>query len=293
MKGGCEIGKKSGQGGCKTGKKKKVKAPPKIAAAIKARKLKAAEPKKAEKKPKPKIKFKVVKKEVKKPMKKKIKFKIKPAELPELKAITGLTKAQANKLDPAVLFGMLPKELAKDIVLKPSVTGVKVGTQSLEDVQSRLKKAREISGDIKATEIKRMKNMGRKLTIAMIKKEMPDGGRGFSGYSKDSLIELLARKISENKSGVTDLFAKEYNLRMKKKNADKESEKRKQKQEIIEANKNPKKPTEKRMEEYRIETNRRNVALKMMKGSRYDSTRKESKMRFDYKFRDVIAWLKK
>ncbi len=228
MKGGCEIGKKSGAGGCKVGKKRK--APPKIAAAIKARKLKAAEPKKAEKKPmvkKTKPKFKVVK-TLKKPVgtlkplpsvekpKRKIKFKIKPAALPELKAITGLTKEQANAMSPEQLFGMLPKELATNIVLNPKATGVKVGTQSLEEVQSRLKKAREIGDDIKATEIKRMKNMGRKLTVAMIKKEMADGGRGFSGYSKDSLIELLARQISENKSGVTKLFNKEKNLRMKK-----------------------------------------------------------------------------
>lgn len=142
MKGGCEIGKKSGQGGCKTGKKKKkgpATKPKTEATKLKGLKVKLEGKKKElvklqemkrsrdEAKPKPKIKFKVVKKEVKKPVKKKIKFKIKPAELPELKAITGLTKAQANKLEPAVLFGMLPKELAKDIVLNPKATGVKVG----------------------------------------------------------------------------------------------------------------------------------------------------------------------
>lgn len=141
MKGGCAVGKKSGAGGCKVGKKKKVKAPPKIAAAIKARKLKAAEPKKAEKKPtmvkKTKPKFKVVN-TLKKPVgtlkplpavektKRKIKFKIKPAALPELKAITGLTKEQANAMSPEQLFGMLPKELATNIVLNPKRTGVKV-----------------------------------------------------------------------------------------------------------------------------------------------------------------------
>ena len=150
MKGGCEIGKKSDQGGCKTGKKKK-KGPatkPKTGATklkgLKFKletkrkelvKLQEMKKKRDDAKPKPKIKFKVVKKEVKKPIKKKIKFKIKPAELPELKAITGLTKAQANKLEPAVLFGMLPKELAKDIVLKPSVTGVKVAQQMLSETE--------------------------------------------------------------------------------------------------------------------------------------------------------------
>ena len=89
-------------------------------------------PPKAPAKPKKKIKL-IKPKEPVKP-KKKIKL-IKPkapakkemVELPELKAITGLTKAQANKLSAVELFGMLPKELAKDIVLRPKETGVKVG----------------------------------------------------------------------------------------------------------------------------------------------------------------------
>ena len=161
MKGGCEIGKKSGQGGCKTGKKKKkgpATKPKTEATKLKGLKVKLEGKKKElvklqemkrsrdEAKPKPKIKFKVVKKEVKKPVKKKIKFKIKPAELPELKAITGLTKAQANKLEPAVLFGMLPKELAKDIVLNPKATGVKVGKDSSKkEMSEKSIKAKKLS----------------------------------------------------------------------------------------------------------------------------------------------------
>lgn len=147
MKGGCAVGKKSGAGGCKIGKKRK--APPKIAAAIKARKLKAAEPKKAEKKPmvkktapnnmlKPKKPVGTLKPlpAVKKP-KRKIKFKIKPAALPELKAITGLTKEQANAMSPEQLFGMLPKELATNIVLNPKRTGVKVASRKPALIKAR------------------------------------------------------------------------------------------------------------------------------------------------------------
>ena len=160
MKGGCAVGKKSGKGGCKVGNKKKVKAPPKIAAAIKARKLKAAEPKKEEKKPmvkKTKPKFKVVK-TLKKPVgtvkaipsvqkpKRKIKFKINPAALPELKAITGLTKEQANNMSALELFGKLPKELATNIVLNPKATGVKVGKDSSKkEMYEKSIKAKELS----------------------------------------------------------------------------------------------------------------------------------------------------
>ena len=54
----------------------------------------------------------------------KAKAKAKPSELAKF----GLTKEEANKMDPAKLFGMLPTELRKNI-LKPKVTGVKVGDQ--------------------------------------------------------------------------------------------------------------------------------------------------------------------
>ena len=55
---------------------------------------------------------------------------IKKQELPQLMAIAGLTKAEANKLDPAELFGLLPKELVTNIVLNPKATGVKVAKHS-------------------------------------------------------------------------------------------------------------------------------------------------------------------
>jgi len=48
-------------------------------------------------------------------------------ESPDLSRITGLTKAEANKLSPLELFGLLPKELSLNIVLNPKATGVKVG----------------------------------------------------------------------------------------------------------------------------------------------------------------------
>jgi len=158
-KGGCKVGKKEPKGGCKEGKKKvapkkkqvvigeigsdkiyqdvSVKREKELMATIKkmkkekkskalienaTRQLKKVKAALAEKKAKPKAKP---------PPKKKM------VELPELKAITGLTKAQANKLSAVELFGMLPKELAKDIVLNPKRTGVKVGKLSAKELFKR------------------------------------------------------------------------------------------------------------------------------------------------------------
>ena len=95
-------------------------------------------PKKAEPPKKKKIKF-VVKPKPKMPeKKKKIKFIVKPkkeASKPkpnELKRIAGITKAQANKMDVAKLFGKLPVELRKK-VLNPKETGVKVGKKDVDE----------------------------------------------------------------------------------------------------------------------------------------------------------------
>jgi len=62
----------------------------------------------------------------------KVKFKKKNKKEPnpELKKFTGLSKADANKLEPAKLFGMLPPELRKNI-LNPKNTGVVVGKKDL------------------------------------------------------------------------------------------------------------------------------------------------------------------
>ena len=48
----------------------------------------------------------------------------------ELEKRTGLTKAQANKLSPTELFGMLPPEIRR-MILDPKITGVKVGNRVL------------------------------------------------------------------------------------------------------------------------------------------------------------------
>ena len=61
-----------------------------------------------------------------KPSAPKPKKKVKKEALPQLKKLTGLTKAEANKLDPTALFGLLPSELGKKI-LNPKETGIKVG----------------------------------------------------------------------------------------------------------------------------------------------------------------------
>ena len=79
----------------------------------------------------PKIKFKVVKKIEEKPKKKPIKFKVVKPTIG--KSITGLSKAEMNKLSPLELFGKLPQELRKKIV-NPKQTGVKVGVKAVSSM---------------------------------------------------------------------------------------------------------------------------------------------------------------
>ena len=67
--------------------------------------------KKVEQKPK----FKVVKKIEEKPKKKPIKFKVVKPSIG--KSLTGLSKAEMNKLSPLELFGKLPQELRKKMVM--------------------------------------------------------------------------------------------------------------------------------------------------------------------------------
>lgn len=98
----------------------------KISKAIKKKKIKVVKKPMTEKQKK-------VSKAIKE---KKVKVKTKPKKitLPELKAITGLSKAEANKLNPEELFGLLPKELSQ-MVLQPSKRGggVKVGQMNIKD----------------------------------------------------------------------------------------------------------------------------------------------------------------
>lgn len=112
-------------------------------------KFKVVKPKKEEKPKKKPIKFMVVKKEEKPKPKKKMKFKVvkkkepskpkKPDPEKEIKRVAGVTKAQANKMDPAKLFGRLPVELRKK-VLNPKETGVKVGRKDVDEDGNELLK---------------------------------------------------------------------------------------------------------------------------------------------------------
>jgi len=138
-KGGCAVGKKTGKGGCKIGNKttktaapaaKKKKMKFKVIASLKPKKVKSTAPDNMLK-PRPKPK------KAPAPPKRKINFNKNPIELPELKAITGLTKKQANAMSPLELFGMLPKELATNIVLNPKATGVKVGSKKPALIKGR------------------------------------------------------------------------------------------------------------------------------------------------------------
>ena len=121
----------------KDDKKKKIK----FKVVPRKKKEEMKEEKKEEKpKPKKKIKFKVVPKkteeakQTEKPKpKKKIKFKVVPKKEPKKTAgekLTGKTTEEMKKMNPAELFGQLPKELRQK-VLDPKQTGVAVGRERI------------------------------------------------------------------------------------------------------------------------------------------------------------------
>ena len=158
-KGGCEIGKReSPKGGCKVGKKKRKIVIKKKTAPAPSTKKKITFKKKngetvsfsasksrvdkrvnatmasktrVDKRVDARLNFRgairsVIAENKKKPPapapKKKRTIRVKKNPTPELTAITGLSKAQANAMSPAELFGMLPKELGQ-MVLLPSQRG--------------------------------------------------------------------------------------------------------------------------------------------------------------------------
>jgi len=103
----------------------------------KVAKTKDVKPKAKEEKPKPKKKIKLnIKRKKAQPKKQE------PQSLG--KSLTGLSREQMNKLDPAELFGKLPA-IAKLNILDPKTTGVKVGEavipkellNSLEDIMEK------------------------------------------------------------------------------------------------------------------------------------------------------------
>jgi len=99
----------------------------KISKAIREKKIKVVKKPMTEKQKK-------ISKAIKEKKVKVVPRKPKKITLPELKAITGLSKAEANKLKPEELFGLLPKELSQ-MVLQPSKRGggVKVGQMDIKD----------------------------------------------------------------------------------------------------------------------------------------------------------------
>ena len=132
MKGGCEIGRKNEpKGGCKVGKKLKFKVNKPAA------------------KPAPKkLKFKV-NKPVAKPAPKKLKIKINKPVVKKLESqlskVTGLSNAEANKMNPTQLFGMLPTEL-RTMITTPSKRGggVSIGSYTSAEFKNDLEKIYKI-----------------------------------------------------------------------------------------------------------------------------------------------------
>ena len=139
-KGGCKVGKKAPEGtpkgGCKEGlkapKKKKLVVVGPVDTMVATKKTKVQQPAQKAKVIAAKPRVAKVAKVVTMPKKKrKLVVKKKAEPKPSIgKKLTGLSKEEMNKLSPLELFGMLPVSVSK-IVLKPSVTGVKVAKSAV------------------------------------------------------------------------------------------------------------------------------------------------------------------
>jgi len=160
--------------------------------------------------PKPKKKKKLV-------IKEKVKKEI--LELPQLKAITGLTKAEANKLDPAELFGLLPSEISKKI-LNPKETGVKVG--NLEELEKEANKIRETTRPTKKgtqfkLELELLEGKNKK-ELLKITKDLgeqfiknygyPSGIRILKGGSLKTATRYVAQQLAKENSGYNKIYHK-------------------------------------------------------------------------------------
>jgi len=251
--------------------------------------------KKEEPKPKPKKKIKLIKKEEPKakpkaPAKPKTPPKKKMVELPELKAVTGLTKAEANKLSAVELFGMLPKELAKDIVLNPKATGVKVAQDKNKFYEQELDriKTKKMPSLIEK-EKKRL--IEGKFGVKELKAEAKKYSFPTTGYKKNELIQIIANEYARKESGFTKLRSEQYDFEIKEEKKEKQRVLEKKRNEIKEAIANPPPRNEKRITEYKNKLRKILLVTKGMDRRTYGNQKEESIFNHQYRYRDVLAYV--
>ena len=296
-KGGCKVGKKAPEGtpkgGCKEGlkapKKKKLVVVGPVDTMVATKKTKVQQPAQKAKVIAAKPRVAKVAKVVTMPKKKrKLVVKKKAEPKPSIgKKLTGLSKEEMNKLSPLELFGKLPVSVSK-MVLSPSVTGVKVAKEKEKALEEEVERLLPKFKAIKDREMS--KKWG---SVKQLREQLDtDFGRkhGYSGYKKSELIDLITDLIAEKEIGLKKVRDALYNVRREKRDKKKTDEVEKRVREIKEAK--PIKPTDKQMAEYRHEKEQRRITLNMMRGPSYASTREESNLRFNHKYRNIIAYLK-
>ena len=196
----------------------------------------------------------------------------------------GVSKSEANKLDVLKLFGKLPEDLTKKIMgfKKRDERDIK------EDIIKYQIKFKEEFAKNKA----KLKAEG-KLTIKTLKERI----KKINIYSssiptkKEDLYDFLAdmeahKQVSELKGYKSELNNFLYDKRIKEIKEGKD----KRKKEIKEAY--PVKPTSQQLYNYIEEQNKREVALRMMKGSAYSKSVEEANINFQHKHKGLIAYMK-
>jgi len=130
--------------------------------------------------------------------------------------MTGLTKAEANKLDPAALFGLLPSELGKKI-LNPKETGIKVAqnTISNESLNNSVKEILKIKNPNIKIDSEKGRLEGNKIysnIIKNIKFYLPKG----RDWRKGKLSEKLEKELNTPEQAKIVLQAIEAQKRIAK-----------------------------------------------------------------------------
>jgi len=315
-KGGCKVGRKEHgtKGGCKVGKrnptkaekevakaaakkgKKLLKAPAKAKAPAKPKEAKGVMKSKADKKARIQQKVRDLgKAQIAKKKEKKKDFTAKPKPKPTAgQKLTGLTKAQMNAMSPAELFGRLPVGVAKGVVLNPKRTGVKVAQDPRKAFEEFVKKGeakREgMGGRIEELKQKYMDEFKAKgLKVPALKDLMRKANMG-GGYNKGQMIERLALIRAEKETGYKELGDKLFSARSKERGRLKQADADKEDREIQEARKNPKKPSEKEIDEFRLDMARHSAAMRQMRGPAYAGSRERSEKRLQHRYRNIFGY---
>ena len=212
-------------------------------------------------------------------------------------SLTGLTAAQMNAMSPAELFGKLPVRVASGVVLNPKRTGVKVAQdprKAYEEASKSMEEKREaLRGKVEElTEKYKEELIAKKLKVPALKIEMKKINFG-GGYNKGQMIKILAEQRAEKDSGFKELGDKIFVANVKERGRLKKAEEDKVDREIEEARKNPKKPTEKEIDAFRLDLARHGAARRQMRGSAYAEGNRAAEKRLHHRYRNIFAYREK